>query len=504
MAGGLNPEQRRAVDHEDGPAADRGRRRDRQDPDAGEPPGPPARRRVPPERMLLVTFSRRAADEMVRRAGPPDRPGGGPPGGGRDLPLRRPPPAAPVRRRPRAGRGLQRARPGRRRAICWAWSGPTGGGRLGARPRSPAPTPWSSVYSRVVRRQAAARDDGAARLVPLVRRATIEGIAPIFDAYTARKRAAASARLRRPPALLAGRGRPTRRSGRRWPAPIRPRPGGRVPGHQPGPGRHPPRPCAATTVAITVVGDDAQAIYSFRAATVRNILDFPGHFPGASTVTLEQNYRSTQPILDLANAVMADVGAGVRQAVVDRRAAAAPGPCWPPAPTRRPRPRRSAEIDPRAPRVGRGAAAAGRAVPHRPSQRPARGGAAPPAHPVRQVRRAAVPGSGPRPRPAGRAAGRSTTRGTSWPGSGVLQLARRGRAGHRSSRCLDRPRRARPRDRTAPTRWPASSATGRRGAAPRRPGLTLAALAAALGACRADALTAGGPGRPAPAAPSIR
>lgn len=55
---------------------------------------------------------------------------------------------------------------------------------------------------------------------------------------------------------------------------------------------------------ITVVGDDAQSIYSFRAATIRNILDFPQQFPGATVVTLEENYRSTQPILDLSNAVM--------------------------------------------------------------------------------------------------------------------------------------------------------------------------------------------------------
>jgi DNA helicase-2/ATP-dependent DNA helicase PcrA len=56
---------------------------------------------------------------------------------------------------------------------------------------------------------------------------------------------------------------------------------------------------------LMVVGDDAQAIYSFRAATVRNIMEFPDRFPGTRLVRLEQNYRSTQPILDVSNAVIA-------------------------------------------------------------------------------------------------------------------------------------------------------------------------------------------------------
>jgi DNA helicase-2/ATP-dependent DNA helicase PcrA len=55
---------------------------------------------------------------------------------------------------------------------------------------------------------------------------------------------------------------------------------------------------------VMAVGDDAQSIYSFRGATVRNILEFPRLFPSAKIIKLEENYRSTQPILDLSNQII--------------------------------------------------------------------------------------------------------------------------------------------------------------------------------------------------------
>ena len=80
--------------------------------------------------------------------------------------------------------------------------------------------------------------------------------------------------------------------------------------------------CAARHGNLSVVGDDAQSIYAFRGAHFKNIIDFPRRYPGASVFKLEQNYRSTPEILQLANAVIAK---NKRQYPKVLRAVKAPG-----------------------------------------------------------------------------------------------------------------------------------------------------------------------------------
>ena len=86
------------------------------------------------------------------------------------------------------------------------------------------------------------------------------------------------------------------------------------------------RGLAAYGPEITAVGDDFQAIYGFRSASATHILDFPEHFPGTRVVTLERNYRSTQPVLDAANVLAAQaVRAFPKRLAAQREGGARPG-----------------------------------------------------------------------------------------------------------------------------------------------------------------------------------
>ena len=90
------------------------------------------------------------------------------------------------------------------------------------------------------------------------------------------------------------------------------------------------RSLRSTHPGLTVVGDDFQAIYGFRAASARHILEFPQQFPDARTLTLERNYRSSAPILAVANAVSEQDRLGYRKRLwTDAQGGLAPELCFP-------------------------------------------------------------------------------------------------------------------------------------------------------------------------------
>ena len=216
---------------------------------------------------------------------------------------------------------------------------------------------------------------------------------------------------------------------------------------------------------LTVVGDDAQSIYSFRAAEVRNILDFPTLFaPEAEVVMLERNYRSTQTILAAANAVIGEASERFTKNLWSERESGE-------------RPRLVSVRDEAdqanyiceqilAEReAGHGAEVAGRAVSRLASQRPAGNRADPPQHPLRQVRRPEIPRRRARQGRAGRAALRRK------PARPRRRLPRAATASRhrplgRQCRRREHDHGARPRDGAG--RLPAAAARGRRLAGLRR------------------------------------
>ena len=303
-AEGLNPSQRLAVDHRDGPlliAAGAGTGKTRtlvsrlaRLLDEG----------VAPERILLVTFSRRAAAELARRAGQLTDP----------LLARRVVAgtfhsvAHNLLRRYGAALGLADGfsvlGQGDAKDLLALVRAPVA---ADSRTRFPRTDTVASIYGRVVSSQMPL-EETVVRWFPFCAD-DVEGLRSIFSTYTKRKRDQRLLDLE--DLLLYWRAAVTDRS-------LGPALAERfdhilVDEYQDTNLVQADilRAMAVHDIAITVVGDDAQAIYSFRGATVRNILDFPLHFPGTSTVTLEQNYRSTTPILELANTVIAGVGEGV-------------------------------------------------------------------------------------------------------------------------------------------------------------------------------------------------
>lgn len=296
---GLNAQQRSAVDHDGGPlriiaGAGTGKTRTLVSRLARLLDGG-----VPPERVLLVTFSRRAASELVRRTGrliDPKLASRVEAGTFHSVAHR-------ILRRYRASLGLPEGFTVMDRSdardLLGLLRAPVAADR---RRRFPQTSTIAAVYARVVSSQMSV-EETVTRVFPWCAE-DIDGLKGIFREYTERKRA--QQLLDFDDLLLY------------WRAAVVDADVGPVMASMFDHVLVDEYQDTSTVQAdvlralrradtrITVVGDDAQAIYSFRAASVRNILDFPLHFPGASTVTLEQNYRSTRPILALANVVMAE------------------------------------------------------------------------------------------------------------------------------------------------------------------------------------------------------
>jgi DNA helicase-2/ATP-dependent DNA helicase PcrA len=310
-AAGLDPAQRRAVEHEGGPllivaGAGTGKTRTLVARlacliDAG----------ISPDRILLVTFSRRAAEEMIRRLGPlvgAEVAGQVAAGTFHSVAHR-------LLRRHAGSLGLgdgftvmdqsdcvDLMQLVRHEVISEAAPAVDAEGRR----RFPRKDTLGSIYSRVVNAQVGL-GEVLSRHFPWVQSRESD-ISAVFSSYTARKR---SRRLLDFDDLLLY-----------WRAAAA---DGAVGKFLAGAYDHVlvdeyqdtnllqadiVTSLAAGGCSLTVVGDDAQAIYAFRAATGRNMLDFPARFPGTAIVALERNYRSTQPVLDLANFVLAGASEG--------------------------------------------------------------------------------------------------------------------------------------------------------------------------------------------------
>ncbi len=302
----LNPEQLAAAQHGDGPLLIV----------AGAGTGKTAtlvhrvacliERGADPRRILLLTFTRRAAAEMLRRVEAVLAARGHGSGGASDRVWGGTFHAAAARLLRIHARDIGMEPDftimdrGDAEDLLHVARTRLGLGRGSA--RFPQKSTCLDVYSRCVNAQLPLNEvlRTALPLVPAGRGGSGAAVRRLHG----RQGGAAGPGLRRPAAVLA---RPARRPGRRRPRAraLRPRARRRVPGHQRAAGRH-RQPAAPDGTGVTCVGDDAQAIYAFRAATVRNILDFEQRFPGAEVVTLTQNYRSTAPILAATNALIAE------------------------------------------------------------------------------------------------------------------------------------------------------------------------------------------------------